>query len=194
MPLELREANALVSRWHRHHKPAQGHRFSVGVYDTKSDMIVGAVIVGRPVAQKIDHRMTLEVTRLVTNGTRNACSILYAAAARIGKEMGYQLIQTYILDTESGISLKAAGWQYDGIAGGGQWKHTDGKPRRTDQPTCLKGRWIKNLASAVAGIQQARAQCVIQIIPQQILMELPENLQVKGKLPLVVSEAIVTVR
>lgn len=85
----------------------------------------------------------MEVTRLVTNGQPNACSALYGAAARIGACLGYTKIQTYILDSETGVSLRAAGWVYEGVAGGGQWKHTDGKPRRTDQPTCLKGRWSK---------------------------------------------------
>jgi hypothetical protein len=87
----------------------------------------------------------LEVVRLVTDGTPNACSMLYAAAARAGKALGFERIQTYILDTETGTSLVASGWQYEGVAGGGQWKHTDGKPRRTDQPTGMKGRWAKTL-------------------------------------------------
>ena len=69
----------------------------------------GAAIVGRPVARLGGNpNQVLEVTRLVTDGTRNACSFLYSACARIGKEMGYLKIQTYILDTETGISLKAS--------------------------------------------------------------------------------------
>jgi len=147
VPLELSEANALVARLHRHHKPSQGHRFSIGVVD-EGGVLHGAAIVGRPVARLAGSpRDVLEVVRLVTDGTPNACSALYAAAARAGLAMGYRKIQTYILDTETGTSLKASGWTYDGKAGGGQWKHTDGKPRRTDQPTEVKGRWSKNLAS-----------------------------------------------
>lgn len=62
--------------------------------------------------------------------------------------MGYRRIQTYILaDEETGISLKASGWLCEGIAGGGQWKHTDGKERRSDQPTSKKMRWAKDLSS-----------------------------------------------
>ena len=41
----------------------------------------------------------VEVTRLCTDGTKNACSFLYGAAARIAKEMGYKQIQTYILES-----------------------------------------------------------------------------------------------
>ena len=145
VPLELSEANAFVERHHRHHSSAQGHRFSLGVIDPAGNLH-GACIVGRPVARLAGSpRDVLEVTRLVTDGTKNACSILYAAAARAGRAMGYLRIQTYILDSEPGTSLLAAGWTYEGEAGGGQWKHTDGKPRRTDQPTGVKGRWGKAL-------------------------------------------------
>lgn len=144
VPLELREANDLVARWHRHHKPVQGHRFSIGA--VVGGRLVGAGIVGRPVARLAGHpREVVEVTRLVTNGCPNACSALYGAAARAAKAMGYRRIQTYVLDTEEGTSLRAAGWQCEGVAGGGVWKHTDGKPRRSDQPTCKKVRWARTL-------------------------------------------------
>lgn len=147
VPLELAEANRLVAQWHRHHQPSQGHRFSLGVMDNDG-VLHGAAIVGRPVARLAGSpRDVLEVVRLVTDGTRNACSILYAAAARAGLAMGYLRIQTYILDEEPGVTLTAAGWTCEGEAGGGQWKHTDGKARRTDQPTGMKSRWAKELAS-----------------------------------------------
>lgn len=145
IPLELSEANGLVAKWHRHHRPAQGHRFSLGAI-TADGELVGAAIIGRPVARLAGSpRDVLEVVRLVTNGTDNACSILYAAAARAGRAMGYRRIQTYVLNSESGTSLRAAGWTDEGEAGGGQWKHTDGKARRTDQPTETKRRWAKEL-------------------------------------------------
>lgn len=101
--------------------------------------------MGRPVSRGVDPKTTLEVTRLVTDGTKNACSILYSAAARIGREMGYQKIQTYILDSELGTSLTASGWSFEDMTAGGQWRHTDGKPRRTDQPNVKKQRWSKAL-------------------------------------------------
>lgn len=147
VPLELAEANRLVAQWHRHHQPSQGHRFSLGVVDNDGGLH-GAAIIGRPVARLAGSpRDVLEVVRLVTDGTPNACSILYAAAARAGLAMGYRSIQTYILEDEPGTTLKAAAWSLDGPAGGGQWKHTDGKPRRTDQPTEAKRRWAKTLAT-----------------------------------------------
>jgi hypothetical protein len=143
-PIELKDANAFIATYHRHHKPVQGHRFSISVWD--NEQLVGVAIVGRPVARLGGNPLeVLEVTRLCTNGTKNACSMLYSAAARVGKELGYKRIQTYILASEPGISLKATGWTDEGEAGGGQWKHTDGKPRRTDQPTEKKRRWAKSL-------------------------------------------------
>ena len=108
----------------------------------------GAAIVGRPVARLAGSpRDVLEVVRLVTDGTQNACSILYAAAARAGLALGYLRIQTYILEEELGTTLIAAGWTCQGEAGGGQWKHTDGKARRTDQPIGMKTRWARDLAT-----------------------------------------------
>lgn len=150
VPLELKELNALVSKWHRHHQPVQGHRFSLGLLDNGE--YVGGCSVGRPTARLGGSpKQVLEVTRLVTNGKKNACSMLYSASARVGKEMGYSKIQTYILDSELGVSLKASGWICeDNNCGGGQWKHTDGKERRTDQPTCKKQRWAKMLNDFIA--------------------------------------------
>jgi hypothetical protein len=146
VPIELAEANQTIEAWHRHHQPCVGHRFSLGVLD-ESGILHGAAVVGRPVARLAGKpSQVLEVTRLVSNGTKNVCSMLYSAAARAGKEMGFLRIQTYILaDEETGTSLKASGWTCEGVAGGGQWKHTDGKARRTDQPIGKKMRWVKQL-------------------------------------------------
>jgi hypothetical protein len=143
VPIELKEANAFIESLHRHHKPVQGHRFSIGV--TKDGALVGVATVGRPVARLTPAKEVLEVTRLCTDGTKNACSALYSAAARVGKELGYKKIQSFILDIENGASLKASGWVLESISSGGQWKHTDGKKRRTDQPTCQKHKYAKIL-------------------------------------------------
>jgi hypothetical protein len=143
IPLELRDLNELVARLHRHHKPVQGHRFSIGV--ELGGKTVGGASVGRPTARLTDQRTVLEVTRLVTDGTKNACSALYAAAARIGKELGYKRIQTFILDSETGTSLKAAGWKFEQESGGGDWTRESKPNRRQDQPQCRKQRWGKEL-------------------------------------------------
>jgi len=141
--LELAEANELVTNWHRHHKPVVGHRFSVGCKD--GDRICGAAIVGRPVARAIDYKNVVEVSRLVTDGTKNACSFLYSACARAARELGYKTIQTYILDHEPGTSLLAAGWHKLGETAGGDWNTPSRLGRRTDQPMTKKQRWAKEL-------------------------------------------------
>lgn len=118
-PMTLREANAYVEQYHRHHGPVVGHKFSIGLSD--GEKIVGVAIVGRPVARHLDDGWTLEVNRLCTDGTHNACSMLYAAAWRAARAMGYKRLVTYILDTENGASLRAAGWKCIGQAGGLRW-------------------------------------------------------------------------
>lgn len=82
---------------------------------------MGVAIVGRPVSRYLDDGWTLEVNRLCTDGTRNACSFLYSAAWRAARNMGYKRLVTYILDTETGTSLNAAGWKCVGEAGGKRW-------------------------------------------------------------------------
>ena len=119
VPISLADANAFVARHHRHHKPVTGHKFSIGC--TENGELVGVAIVGRPVSRYLDNGLTLEVNRLCTTGSKNACSFLYAAAARAAKAMGYRKIITYTLDTEPGTSLRAAGWVCAGIAGGKRW-------------------------------------------------------------------------
>lgn len=143
--LELKEANELVAQWHRHHKPVQGHRFSIGCFDDVRGEVVGAAIIGRPVARYVDQHQVVEITRLVTDGTQHACSFLYGAAARAAKELGYKKIQTYILESEPGTSLKAAGWEMEVISAGGDWNCAVRTGRRTDQPMEKKQRWAKSL-------------------------------------------------
>ena len=132
IPIELAEANAFVERYHRHHTPVIGHKFSIGA--VSNDVVVGAVIVGRPVSRHRDDGLTLEVTRLCTDGTPNACSFLYGRAAKVALALGYKRIGTYILDTESGVSLNAAGWKLIGNAGGGTWS-CQSRPRVDKHPT-----------------------------------------------------------
>ncbi len=55
------------------------------------------------------------MTRLVTNGHRNACSFLYARAARAAEAMGARSIQTFTREAEGGASLRAAGWTLEAV-------------------------------------------------------------------------------
>ena len=116
-----------MEQYHRHHKPVVGHKYSIGCTD--GEKIVGVAIVSRPISRYLDDGWTLEVTRLCTDGTRNACSMLYAAAWRMlyaatwraARAMGYHKLITYILESEDGASVKAAGWKCVGQAGGLRW-------------------------------------------------------------------------
>ena len=119
VPVSLKDANAFVAAHHRHHKPTRGHKFSIGC--AAEGRLVGVAIMGRPVSRYLDNGLTLEVTRLCTTDEKNACSMLYAAAARAAKAMGYRKIITYTLDSEPGASLRAAGWMCAGPAGGERW-------------------------------------------------------------------------
>lgn len=142
VPLTRDQANALIRAFHRHHKPVVGYRWAVGA--EVDGVVVGAAVVGRPVARATEQYRVAEVTRLVTNGHKNACSFLYAAAARIAKEMGFRRIQTYILDSEPGVSLRAAGWVFEGYTEDShRWTNREG--RRADQPEGRKQRWAKVL-------------------------------------------------
>ncbi len=119
LPITLADANAFVQHHHRHHPPVVGHKFSLAA--AKGGQVVGVAIIGRPVSRVRDDGLTLEVTRLCTDGSRNACSLLYGAAARAAFALGYRRIGTYTLPSEGGASLRAAGWQLAGERGGGSW-------------------------------------------------------------------------
>ena len=118
-PIRLRDANQYVARNHRHNIPTNGHKWSLACYD--GDRLCGVAIAGHPVARLLDDGVTIEVRRVCTDGTYNACSKLYGACARVAKEMGYRRIVTYTLQSEPGTSLKASGWINCGETGGGGW-------------------------------------------------------------------------
>lgn len=139
VPVRLREANALVKRLHRHHKPAAGCLFCIGV--ACQGEVVGVAIIGRPVSRHLDDGWTAEVVRVATDGTDNACSALYGAAWRAAKAMGYARIITYTLPSEGGASLRGAGWQVLAErAGGGKWSR-ESRPRLDEHPQQVKIRW-----------------------------------------------------
>ena len=98
-------------------------------------------MVGRPVSRYLDDGLTLEVNRLCTDGTKNACSILYSAAWRAAEAMGYRRIFTYTLKSENGASLRASGWLCDGEAGKANW--TGERYRQEEMFPEMKTRWRK---------------------------------------------------
>ena len=133
--IELKDASAYVTERHRHHKAVRGHRFSLACYE--NGRLCGVAIVGRPRSRRIDQRMTVEVLRLCTDGTRNACSKLYGACRRAARALGYGRLITYILDGETGKSLLASGFSYCYTNKGGSWNQP-GRPRTDKAPVCPK--------------------------------------------------------
>lgn len=163
-PCSIREASAFVDAIHRHHKAPQGARWAVGATTIEDPTkLVGVAIVGNPVARMLDDDYTAEITRLASDGTKNACSFLYAACTRAAKALGYQRLLTYILLSEPGESLKALkqmGWKEVGEAGGGSWSRKD-RPREDKHPTEPKIRWEVNFAPPIiAGVLPSGDLCL----------------------------------
>lgn len=146
LPCELSDAAAFIREHHRHHRPPQGHRFSLkAVIDGKT---VGVAVVGRPVSRYQQDGDTLEITRLCTDGTRNAVSFLVGAVKRAGRALGYKRLISYTLDSEPGSSWKASGMEQTGTVTGSPWNHKGsavaplfGLNRNNDHPLVDKRRW-----------------------------------------------------
>jgi hypothetical protein len=128
VPVSFADACAFVAEHHRHHAPPRGHKFSLGVADGTT--LVGVAIVGRPIARHLNDGQTLEVTRAATDGTRHANSMLYAAAWRAAKALGYRRLISYTQADESGSSLRAAGWRIVAERPARPGWHTPSRPRR----------------------------------------------------------------
>lgn len=142
--VELKQANEFVEKHHRHHKRIQGHRFSIGAQI--GGELIGVSIVGRPVGGQ--HQSDwCEITRLCTDGTTNACSFLYGASTRAAKSLGFYRIQTYILASETGISLKASNWKFDRMSHPVGWHHNAKRGARdvAEHLSERKQLWYKDL-------------------------------------------------
>ena len=138
VPVSFKDAQVFVDKHHRHHAAPQGHKYSIAV--SNGEKVVGVVIVGRPVARGFDDGWTLEVTRNCTDGTSNAASMLYGAAWRAARAMGYRRMVTYTLVGELGISLLAAGWKVIRQTKGGSWNCAS-RPRIDNHPVGQKLLW-----------------------------------------------------
>ncbi|QPA61394.1 hypothetical protein INQ55_23705 (plasmid) [Lysinibacillus sphaericus] len=143
VPVTLKEAQQFVDQYHRHHKQPQGHKFSIGLQI--NNKLIGVIIAGRPVSRLLDNKQTLEVTRCcVIEGFKNAVSKLYSSVCKAAKAFGYKKVITYTLATETGSSMKAAGFKLDVISAGGSW-NSKSRQRVDKHPTTPKFRWVKNL-------------------------------------------------
>ncbi len=139
VPMYITDACLFVERHHRHHPPPQGGLFAVGA--ASGNEVVGAAIVGRPVARHLQDGWTAEVTRVcVLDGHPNACSMLYAACWRAARALGWRRLITYTLPVEGGASMRGAGWRLVGQRGGGTWNR-QGRPRVDRTPAGQKLMW-----------------------------------------------------
>ena len=141
VPVTFKTACEFIKEHHRHHNPTVGCKFCIGLTD--GEKIVGVAVCGRPVSRKLDDGTICEINRLCTDGTYNACSMLYGACCRVAKEMGYKKIITYILKSENGASLKASNFTCEGIAGGTHW--TGKRDKGQAIPKEMKTRWSRVL-------------------------------------------------
>lgn len=138
-PVSQKDAFDFIREYHRHHNVPVGALWWHGVHDDEGTLC-GVAVVGRPVARKLDDGLSVEVTRLCTNGTFNACSILYAASRRVALDKGYRRGLTYILEDEDGASLRASGWDFLGITPGKSWS-VPTRPREDKHPLGPKHRY-----------------------------------------------------
>lgn len=141
-PISFREASAYINQHHRHHRATVGCKFCISVVGDDG-LVRGVAVCGRPVSRYLDDGYTLEINRVCTDGTRNACSMLYGAATRTAKEMGYRKVITYTLASEDGASLRASNFVCDGEAGGEHW--TGVRNKGQDIPAEMKKRWSKTI-------------------------------------------------
>lgn len=138
-PISQADAFAFVREHHRHHGVPVGALWWHACHDDEG-VLRGVAVVGRPVARKLDDGLTVEVTRLCTDGAFNACSLLYAAARRVALDKGYRRGLTYILEEEDGGSLRASGWKYLGKTDGGSWDRPS-RARTDKHPICVKHKY-----------------------------------------------------
>jgi hypothetical protein len=143
VPVSLEDANDFVRRLHRHNKPLPGAKFSIGVADADG-ALRGVAIVGNPSAPALQDGFLIEIRRVCTDGSRNACSMLYGACRRAAKAMGFWPIITYTLPSEGGASLRAAGFVLDKQDAGGPsrlWQNRPGRDVPPIEDDLVGGKW-----------------------------------------------------
>lgn len=141
-PCTIKRAKAEVHRLHRHLKVVGGGRFAVAA--ELDGRIVGVGIVGNG-PQAWEGTTKMIITRVATDGTHNACSLIYGALCRAGRALGYTEAWTYTLPEEPGASLKAAGFRDMGETAGGEHSR-EGRPRKKALRPEPKRRWLRVLS------------------------------------------------
>ncbi len=143
IPTTLPKANALVTRLHRHHAALPGGFAWFCVAAVVDGEVCGAAIAGRPTNRNNDDGQTVEVLRVATNGAANTSSALLGACARAAKAIGAHRCITYTLDSESGASLRGAGWRREADGIRSWWNHSGSRTPAVDREhmQTAKVRW-----------------------------------------------------
>jgi hypothetical protein len=140
-PIGVREASAVVKRMHRHLPRIVGGLFACSVF--QAGELVGVGVASRPKARQSCDGFTVEITRIATDGSRNACSRLYGALLRASAAVGYRKALTFTRLDEPGTSLRASGWVEDGVTSQGSW---DRPSRGRHAVKSQVRRWVRVLS------------------------------------------------
>jgi hypothetical protein len=139
-PIGTREASAVVKLLHRHLPRVVGGLFAASVF--VDGELVGVGVASRPKAPRSCDGFTVEITRIATDGHRNACSRLYGALCRAAAAVGYRKAVTFTRLDEPGSSLRAAGFTDDGVTKEQSWNRP-ARGRHADKSQVR--RWVRRL-------------------------------------------------
>lgn len=137
-PCTVKRAIEFAAAHHRHSEADVGGLWAVKLIRVRRT--IGVALVGRPKARLLDDGFTAEVTRLCAFDLEmNACSLLYGRCKRAAQALGYDRIVTYTLATESGASLRGAGWREVADVRAEDWDRPG--RRRKPRPALARVRW-----------------------------------------------------
>jgi hypothetical protein len=147
VPVTLRKANDFVAAKHRHtgRTARNGGKFAIGL--GVKGKLKGVAIVGNPLSATLMNGVTAEVLRVCVDddAPKGSCSKLYGACWRAWKAMGGKRMITYTLETETGASLRGAGWVVVGKTKPCKegWRKSPDNSTRTYAPVMglVKNRW-----------------------------------------------------
>lgn len=153
IPITLRKANDFVAAHHRHNgrTARNGGKYAVGL--AVDSGLVGVAIVGNPLSATLMDGWTAEVLRVCVSAEapKGSCSMLYQACWRAWRAMGGRRMITYTLLSESGASLRGAGWRVVGTTTPTPpgWKKKErAEIKRTYAPVmgAVKNRWQQDVS------------------------------------------------
>ncbi|MBG95089.1 MAG: hypothetical protein CL793_07540 [Chloroflexi bacterium] len=146
----LESVKQFVRENHRHAPaPPAGWRWGYTIW--AGDFMLGVAMVGRPAARRIDGTKVIDVSRVCVSRrasaevAENACSMVYARAARDGAKAGFERVITYTIAGEPAAGCRAAGMEVEHRSRSGNWNRA-GRRRNSRNSTRPKVRWGKECA------------------------------------------------